>query len=303
MVIDCAIIGGGPAGLNAALVLGRARRQVVLFDDNKPRNAVTQESHGFITRDGVKPGEFREIAHQDIAKYPSVQFQGERVVQLIKEDEEGGAFQLITDSGASYRARTVLLATGLKEIVPDVQGIREYYGKSVFNCPYCDGWELKDKALVVIAENQHAFHMAKVVYNWSKDVVLCTNGNDIVTPEQKEVLSNKGIRCYEQKIASLHGTNGMLEKIVFEDGSDLLRDGGFVTIGWSQATGFAETLGLELNSLQGIVTDVLGRTNVKGVYAAGDMSVSGPAQLIGAAAEGNRAAIGVNSDLIEAEFN
>ncbi|MBD0379424.1 NAD(P)/FAD-dependent oxidoreductase [Paenibacillus sedimenti] len=304
MMLDCAIIGGGPAGLNAALVLGRARRNVILFDDNKPRNAVTQESHGFITRDGVKPSEFRAIAHQDIAKYPSVQFRGGRVAQVIKQGEDGRAFQLVTDSGEIYHAKNLLLATGLKEILPEVPGIRDYYGKSVFNCPYCDGWELRDKPLVIFSENQHTIHLAKTLYNWTKDVVICTNGkSDVLTPEHKAVLAAKQFRFYEQKIASLHGTNGMLEKVVFEDGSEVLREGGFTTVGWTQATAFAETLGLELNPLQGIVIDVLGRTNVKGVYAAGDMSVSGPAQLINAAAEGSRAAAGVNTDLTEADFS
>ncbi|MEW9700875.1 NAD(P)/FAD-dependent oxidoreductase [Paenibacillus sp. SI8] len=304
MIMDCAIIGGGPAGLNAALVLGRSRRQVVLFDDNKPRNAVTHESHGFITRDGVKPAEFREIAHRDVAKYPSVQVKRERVTGVTQDGGNGGLFELQTESGETIQARNVILAAGLKETYPAISGFRDYYGKSLFSCPYCDGWELQDKQLVVISENDHAFHMTKLVTNWSQDVVLCTNGSDSLTPEQRDKLASKGIPVYDQKIASLAGDNGLLTKVVFEDGTEVMRAGGFVTPGWSNASAsFAEALGCELNSLQGIVTDVLGRTNIKGVYAAGDTTFSGPAQLVLAAAEGSRAAIGVNSDLIDLDFN
>ncbi|NEW09267.1 NAD(P)/FAD-dependent oxidoreductase [Paenibacillus sp. SYP-B3998] len=302
MIFDCAIIGGGPAGLNAALVLGRARRKMVLFDDNKPRNAVTQESHGFITRDGVKPSEFREIAHRDIAKYPDVQFRPDKVTQVTKENEGEITFELVTEVGESYRARTIILATGLKEIFPSIPGIRDYYGKSIFSCPYCDGWELRNKPLVAITETEHAYRITKVVSNWSKDVILCTNGSDKLTPEQRQALKTKQISVYDQKIHSLAGANGLLKQIKFEDGSEILREGGFLAMPWKQATTIAESLGCEINTHLGIVTDVLGRTNIPGVYAAGDMSVNGPAQLINAAAEGSKAAIGVNTDLIEKEF-
>jgi thioredoxin reductase len=139
MIVDCAIIGGGPAGLNAALVLGRARRRVLVFDDNHPRNAVTQESHGFVTRDGVKPHEFRAIAHQELRKYPSVDVQHVRVTAIRKASD---AFAITTEKGDVFSAKTVLLATGLKEILPPIDGLHDYYGKSVFCCPYCDGWEL-----------------------------------------------------------------------------------------------------------------------------------------------------------------
>jgi thioredoxin reductase len=139
MIVDCAIIGGGPAGLNAALVLGRARRRVLVFDENHPRNAVTQESHGFVTRDGVKPHEFRAMAHQELSKYPSVEMQLVRVTAIRKASD---AFAITTEKGDVFSAKTVLLATGLKEILPPIDGLHDYYGKSVFCCPYCDGWEL-----------------------------------------------------------------------------------------------------------------------------------------------------------------
>ena len=180
MSIDCAIIGGGPAGLNAALVLGRARRTVLVFDDNQPRNAVTQESHGFLTRDGVKPDEFRTLAHQDISKYPSVEIQHVRVTAIRHAD---ASFEITTEKGDLLSAKTVLLATGLKELLPTIDGLHDYYGKSVFCCPYCDGWELRERPLVVISEGPHTFNLVKVVWNWSHDLLLCTNGHQLLTRE------------------------------------------------------------------------------------------------------------------------
>jgi thioredoxin reductase len=300
MIIDCAILGGGPAGLNAALVLGRARRTVLVFDDNQPRNAVTQETHGFLTRDGVKPNEFRHLAHQDISKYPSVEIRPTRITDVRNHE---GLFKLVADNGAVVRARTIILATGLKEILPAIVDIHDYYGKSVFSCPYCDGWELKEKPLIVIAEEgQQAFHMAKIVWNWSRDVLVCTNGHATLTPEQKETLQKKAIQVVEDTITALVGKNGMLERVVFASLEESQRQGGFVVPQWTQASGFGALLGCDSNALGAIVTDDFGRTTIPGVYAAGDASVVVPSQLIIAAASGSRAAAGVNMDLTESAF-
>jgi len=151
MLFDCAIIGGGPAGLNAALIFGRARRNVILLDNNNPRNAVTQESHGFITRDGIKPKEFREIAHKDIGRYPSVIYAKREVTSVIKNDNNNEpSFELVTSEKERYQSKTIIIATGLKDVLPSIENISDYYGRSLFHCPYCDGWELRDKPLVVI---------------------------------------------------------------------------------------------------------------------------------------------------------
>ncbi len=300
MIVDCAIIGGGPAGLNAALVLGRARRSVMVFDENKPRNAVTQESHGFLTRDGVKPDEFRSLAHQELNKYPSVEIQHVRVTAIRQADV---SFEITTEKGDWLSAKTVLLATGLKEILPTIDGLYDYYGKSVFSCPYCDGWELKEKPLVVIAEEgPQAFHLAKIVWNWSHDLLICTNGHQILTEAQRETLRKKGIQVVKDRITALVGKQGQLERIVFATQEERRREGGFVASQLLQASPFGEVLGCEMNVMGGIVTDPLGRTTVPGVYAAGDVSVAVPHQLIIAAAAGSRAAAGVNTDLTESEF-
>lgn len=295
MIVDCAIIGGGPAGLNAALVLGRARRRVILFDDNKPRNAVTQHSHGFITRDGVRPDEFRAIGQQELSKYPSVELRSVRIEAVTKP---GIAFELVADSGERFEAANIILATGFQEILPAVAGIHDYYGKSLFNCPYCDGWEMRDKPLVIIVENEMmASHLPKMIYNWSRDIVVCTNGNHVLKEEQKALFYKHAIGVVEEKIVALTGENGQLERVVFENQQEIKRTGGFVGIQWKQATAIGQELGCEVNALGGIAIDDMGRTNIKGVYAAGDTSTIMGAQLIVAAASGSKAAAGLNADL------
>lgn len=298
-MLDCAIVGGGPAGLNAALVLGRSRRNVVLFDDNRARNGVTREAHGFVTRDGIPPSEFRRIAHEELARYPTVRLKNTRVNDVRKT---GSAIQLTAADGVVYQARKVILATGLKEDLPSVPGIRSFYGTSLFSCPYCDGWERKDEPLVVISESQHAFDMAKTVYAWSRDLILCTNGYFVVSREERKQLEAKNIRLYEQKIRELVGEDGQLRKVVFEDGTEERRTGGFVVSVWSYPTDFGRALGCEFNEHGGIATGDFGKTSVEGVFAAGDVSNIVPAQLVVAAASGSRAAIGINSELIEEDF-
>ena len=154
MIYDCAIIGGGPAGLNAALILGRARRSVAIFDNNKPRNAVTHASHGFITRDGVTPDEFRSIAVEEVKKYPSVDH---LQTEVISVDITQFGFELQESTGTRLQARKLILATGIKEIYPKIEGFYPLYGKSLFNCPYCDGWSFRINRLLLFPNIQTYF--------------------------------------------------------------------------------------------------------------------------------------------------
>lgn len=299
MIYDCAIIGGGPAGLNAALVLGRARRKVALLDNNQPRNAVTHASHGFLTRDGITPSEFRRIAYEEVTSYPSVEHHPLTVMDIQKIPE---GF-LIMAGDQVIRARKLLITTGMKETVPDIPGLKELYGKSLFHCPYCDGWELRDRPLIVIAENEGLFHLAKLLYNWSRDLVICSNGRSILTDEQKQKLIGYNITVSEKKVAAFHGKDGILQEVEFVDGSKIRRTGGFVTPHWQSNFVFSERLGLETNALGGVIADATGKTGITGIFAAGEAASGAPSQLIVAAAAGSVAAASLNLELTEEEFS
>jgi thioredoxin reductase len=296
---DCVIIGGGAAGLSAALVLGRARRDVTLFDNSKPRNAVTHASHGFLTRDGVTPSEFRRIAYEEVLRYPSVEHRSDTVI-AIRKAERG--FQIFTEQGAALLSRKVLLASGLKETLPAIPGLKEMYGRSVFYCPYCDGWELRDQPLLVLSEHPRVFHLAKVLYKWSQDLVVCTNGSSIVTEEEKMTLASRGITVTEKRVAALHGNHGRLQQVEFTDGTRIHRTGGFITPQWQTHSAFGRELGCEENELGGIVTDGTGRSTVPGFFAAGEAATGSASQLILAAASGSLAAVTINTELMEEDF-
>ncbi|WP_430482960.1 NAD(P)/FAD-dependent oxidoreductase [Rossellomorea marisflavi] len=296
---DCTIIGGGPAGLNAALVLGRARRNILLVDEGKPRNRVTHHSHGFLTRDGISPQEFRSIAQKEVLQYPTVQHLPD---QVINSQATEGGFRLETAEGGSIFTKKIILSTGLTGNLPSIQNIEHFYGKSLFVCPFCDGWELSDRPLVILGKGQRAFHLAKMVYNWSRDLVICSNGEPELSEAQLSILSNRDIPVYGQPIKELRGLDGDLSSVEFTDGQRLKRTGGFVDISWTHASTLHLSLGCETDDTGAVRTDASGQTTVPGIFAAGDTALFAPSQLIIAAGEGSKAAMGVVKDLVDEEF-
>ncbi|MGT8904857.1 NAD(P)/FAD-dependent oxidoreductase [Bacillus safensis] len=297
MLLDCAIIGGGPAGLSAALVVGRGRKQVIVFDDELPRNRVTQESHGFITNDGMTPFEIRRAGEADLQKYPNIKIKRSRIVDIQKKEER---FTLLTHEGDRFEAKKIILATGLQDILPEIEGIHDVYGKTLFSCPFCDGWELKDKALALIAENQRALHMAKLLSNWTKDLIVFTNGH-VLAEEDKVLLTAHSIQVIDVPIVSIDHDNGQLRSLQLANGETVKREGSFVASEFKQSAPFAEKLGCQMTKNAGIETDILGRTTVSGVFACGD-NLGGPAQLVLAAAAGSQAGMGVIHELVQEEF-
>lgn len=297
---DCIIIGGGPAGLSAALTLGRARRKVLLFDNGTNRNRVTQESHGYLTRDGIKPHEFKDIAIKELQSYPSISISNQTVIG-IKKDDQRDLFVVNTSNNNSYLTEKILLATGIQEEFPIPQ-IRQYYGKSLFSCPYCDGWELKDKPLAIIAESEaHINHMTKLLYNWSQDLIVFTNGHQISDIVRNE-FQRKKIMVYTAIIKNLHGDEGNLYSIELETGENIVRSGGFVVPRFNRLNNLAIQLNCQVDENGGIITDSAGRTTVSGVYVAGETEKAGPSSLMIAAADGFKAATSVNLDLTLLRF-
>ncbi|KEK09227.1 thioredoxin reductase [Lysinibacillus sphaericus] len=299
-VLDCIIIGGGPSGLSASLTLGRARRNIALFDDRTNRNRVTQASHGFITRDGIKPQAFKEMALKELGNYPSVFYFTSTVTEIIK-DIGNERFTVKTSTSEEFVTEKIILATGIQEIFT-IPSIRKFYGKSLFSCPYCDGWEQRDKPLVVIAEKEeHVLHLTKLVYNWSKDLVVLTNGAQL-SKEGKMELQKHNIKIISEKIKGLIGNDGYLQKIELESGETIIRSGGFVAPSYYRPNQFAEKLGCEIHENGKVITDGVGRTTQKNVYIAGETERSKPSSLMISAAKGNKAAVSVNTDITMDRF-
>lgn len=299
-VLDCIVIGGGPAGLSASLTLGRARRTIALFDDGTNRNRVTQASHGFITQDGIKPQEFKGKVLKELANYPTISYVHSTIMDVRKE-LGNKQFMVITGDGQEFVAEKLILATGIQEEF-SIPSVREYYGKSLFSCPYCDGWEQRDQPLVVIAEKEeHALHLAKMVYNWSKDLVVLTNGGSLSTEGRTE-LDKRNVKVRTDPVKKLIGNDGYLEKIELATGETIVRSGGFVAPSYYRPNQFAEKLGCKFHENGEIITDGVGRTTEKNVYIAGEVEKSKPSSLLISAAKGNKAAASVNLDLTMERF-
>ncbi|MFF3102140.1 NAD(P)/FAD-dependent oxidoreductase [Viridibacillus arvi] len=300
-IFDCIIIGAGPAGLSASLTLGRARRNIAIFDNGTNRNRVTQESHGFITRDGIKPQEFKEIGLNELKNYPSVSYFQKTITEIIK-DSSDELFIAKTEDGQEFVAEKVILATGIQEVF-SFQSVREYYGKSIFSCPYCDGWELRDKPIVVMADNEaHIMHLAKLVYNWSSDLVVLTNGVEL-SRDGASILQKRNIKVKMEPIKKLIGDDGYLQKIEFVSGETISRSGGFVVPSFYRPNQFVEQLGCRVHENGVVETDGSSRTSQKNVYIAGETEKSGPSSLMFAAADGSKAAFSVNIDLTTERFD
>lgn len=290
---DVVIIGGGPAGLNAALVLGRARKSVIVIDDLQPRNIVTRETHGFLTRDGASPREFRKAAHKELAAYPSVSRVSDTASVVTGKD---GAFEITTASGVVYSCKKLLFAVGKKDLPLTVDGLAEVYGKSAFVCPYCDGWELRDKKLVLIVTGAHALHLAKVISGWTKDYSICTNGPAELTNEEQEELAQHGVLVHEAAIRTIESEEGMVRQVILEDETRLPCEGIFFAPSLTRGSDLPQALGCEINEAGSVLTDEYGKTNISGVFSAGDAS-SEKYQAIAAAASGALTAIMINGEL------
>ena len=296
-MLDVVIVGGGPAGLSAALILGRCRRRVLLCDAGNPRNRVSHGVNGFLTRDGTRPEELRGIGREELERYPSVAV---RDIEVCDADRIDGGFEVILEGGERLRARKLLLATGLIEDLPDIPGFRHLWGRGTYNCCYCDGWENRDRPLAVYAKGDKGVGLALEMLIWSADVVLCTGGPADLAPEDRARLDRHGVRVVETGIDHLQGDD-RLERVAFADGSFLERDALFYIYGVREPTHLAEKLGCELTDTGVIETRSYERTNVPGLFAAGDASRRVQFAIV-AAAEGAAAAFAINTELYKEDF-
>ncbi|HWI91679.1 MAG TPA: NAD(P)/FAD-dependent oxidoreductase [Flavisolibacter sp.] len=292
-IYDCIIVGGGPAGLNAAIVLGRCRRKVLIFDTEQYRNRYSHGIHNYLTRDDILPHDFLQLCQKELEKY-SIQKIHKKVINAKKNDDD--VFVVKDENGTVYYSKKLLIATGLIDTLPDVESIRDFYGKSVFHCPYCDGWEVRDKKIGVYARNKEGWELALALKGWSDTITLYTDGKNKVKPFQKEYLDVNEIAIVRAPIAKLHGTNGILEKIIFKNGEERDCDALFFVNGYSQQCNIAEAFGCEVSKKGVIVTNRVQQTNIKGLYVAGDASKDMQFVVV-AGAEGAKAGVTINKEL------
>ncbi len=290
---DVIIIGGGPAGLNAAVVLGRCRRKVLLFDTGKQRNLSSHGMHNYLTRDGILPADFLRVSHEEIKKY-GVRFLYKKVVQARKNADD--LFVVRDEEGTVYYAKKMLIATGLADNLPEIEGFKEMYGQSVFHCPYCDGWEVRDKKLGVYARNKNGSELALALKGWSDEVTLYTDGKNKVQPMQRAQLEANGIPVINLRVARLEGKDGQLEKIVFKDGTAADCDALFFVNGYTQQCNLAETFDCEVSKKGVVITNRFQQTNTPGLYVAGDADKDMHFVVV-AAAEGAKAGVIINKEL------
>ena len=297
---DVIIVGAGPAGLSAALVLGRACRKVLLFDQDLGRNRFTKMLHGFITREGTPPLEFRRMAREDLKRFDNVHHEVMQIVRAARINT--GGFDVFTADGRSFTSRRLLLATGVMDTLPDIPGIRDFYGQSVFHCPYCDGYELRGAPLAVYGRGKRGYGLSLELTGWSRDIVLCSDGESGLTAEEEAKLIANGTTLNEKPVARLEGRDGILERVVFTDGTSVARRAMFFTQGQTQCSDLARTLGCDFNEKGTVSTGKYEVTNIPGLYVAGDASRD-VQWVVVAAAEGAEAAYAINQELIKEELN
>lgn len=294
MTYDCIIVGGGPAGLSAALMLGRCRRRVLLCDFGEQRNLRAREIHGYPTRDCTSPAEYLRMARAELGRYGTVEC---RDVEIVEAAKERRGFVLCAADGTRLTSRKLLLATGVVDELPGLEGLEELYGTSVHHCPYCDAWEWRDRPLAVYGGGEPGPGLALSLMAWSADVLLCTGGSRI-PPETAARLSAAGIGVYEEPVIRLEGSEGMLERIVFAGGDSVARSALFLCVGPRQRSPLAERLGCRFTEKGTVDTGKCEATNVSGLFVAGDASKEAQFVVV-AAAEGAEAGMAIHKALME----
>lgn len=296
---DVIIIGGSYAGLSAAMSLGRALRYVLIIDSGKPCNQQTPHSHNFITHDGEDPLAIATLAKQQVLAYNTVAFKNG--LAQSAEKLTGGSFSITTDDGEVFIAPKLVFATGMKDEMPPIKGFARCWGITVLHCPYCHGYEVKQLETGILANGDMAYELAKLINNWTDKLTVYTNGPLTLSAEQSGKLKAKGINIVSNEIAELQHQNGILNGLLFTNGSTQPVKAMYARPAMKQHCELLQQLGCQLTEMGHISIDTMHRTTVKGIYAAGD-NITMMRSVALAVSGGNFAGAVVNKDLIEDRF-
>ncbi len=290
---DVVVVGGSAAGLSAALVLTRARRRVAVVDGGRPRNAPAAHMQGFLSRDGMPPSELVAAGRAEVEGYGGMLLADE----VVAVTPRGSAFEVRLASGSVLTARRLLVATGLRDEIPDVPGAAERWGRDLLHCPYCHGYEVRDQPLGVLGRGPETVQHALIIRQWSPDVVLFTHGGEVSDGERERLVA-RGIDIVESPVTRLVVEDDALRGVEVDGGAVFERSAVFVRPRFVPNNDLLVGLGCETDDAGWPRTDATGRTSVPGVWVAGN--VANPrAQVITAAGEGSSAAIAINNDLVD----
>ena len=292
------IIGGSYAGLSAAMALGRSLRNILIIDGGLACNKQTPHSHNFITQDGKTPQEIASVAKQQVEKYETVKFYNGFATSGIKTPNR---FEVTTDTKDKFTAKKLILATGLKDTMPNIKGFAACWGISVIHCPYCHGYEYRNQNTAIIANGAKAFHLASLVNNLTNTFTILTNGKADFDTEQTDTLKKNKIKIIETKIIGLEHNKGHIQNVVFNDDSKISFDVAYAAIPFTQHSDIPEKLGCELTEQGYIKVDAFQKTTVDDVFACGDNSVM-MRSIANAVYSGNLTGAMVNGLLSAAQF-
>ncbi|MBL7923084.1 MAG: NAD(P)/FAD-dependent oxidoreductase [Bacteroidia bacterium] len=298
MQYDVIIVGGSFAGLAAAMALGRALRKVLVIDSGLPCNRQTPQSHNFLTNDGMAPSDISSRARKEVEKYPGVQFLHGQATQAHPNSQ---GFEIGTHTGAVYHAKKVLFATGIRDLMPDMDGFAECWGKSVLHCPYCHGYEVRNEKTGVLINSVQELEFVKLLTNWTTDLRLFTHAAFTLSDEQMAILKQRKVEVVQEEMEKLLHTHGQLEEVLMKDQRRYPLRVLYAPRPFEQHCDLPRLLGCEFTDEGYLKTDALQRSSVKGIYACGDNS-SRMRTVANAVATGTTAGMMLNKELVLEEF-
>ncbi|HVU84338.1 MAG TPA: NAD(P)/FAD-dependent oxidoreductase [Puia sp.] len=295
---DVIVVGGSYSGLAAAMALGRALKTVLVIDSGLPCNRQTPHSHNFLTRDGSSPKEIAANARKQVRQYDTVTFLDDAA---IDGNETGNGFEILTASGQAFFGVKLIFATGVRDILPDIEGLSACWGITALHCPYCHGYEVRSERTGIIGNGEQGFELARLIFNWTEDLTLFTNGISTLTNGQELQLRHRSIRIVKKEIEYFEHSNGLVQNIVFKDRSKESVKAIYLRPPFEQHSRIPETMGCGLTEDGYLKIDAFHETTIPGIYAVGD-NASRMRTVANAVSMGTAAGITISRKMIFEQF-